>query len=68
MILVTTNDDLVQKLSTEKVKRHRRYTPIKMEELKSVFFARLEMISRGARTIDEAYQVLSFPCFFSRNF
>ena len=65
MLLATTNDDLVQKLSIDKVKRHRRYTPIKMEELKSVFFARLEMISRGARTIDEATRFFLSLAFFS---
>jgi hypothetical protein len=57
---VTTNANLSQKLSAEKVKEHRRYTSVSLKELKSIFFARMDMISRGSRTVDEAYKVRPF--------
>jgi hypothetical protein len=52
-----TNQHLIIAQSKGQVSKDRKYRPCDMTFLKKVMFARLDMIARGARTIDEAYAV-----------
>ena len=56
-IFRSTNSYLTRAKSTGKLQNAAQYYPASIDELKSVLFARLYMISEGSRTINVAYKV-----------
>lgn len=57
LLLTGTNSRLSKEMSSGNLSKSRRNSLGDLEFLKSVLFARLDMIARGTRTIEVAYQV-----------
>lgn len=56
-ILTATNARMSKEKASDNISPSRHYVPATIDLLKRIFFARLDMITRGVRTIEEAFKV-----------
>jgi hypothetical protein len=53
MIVSATNSKTASAIASSTLANNRRYRATSVDELKRIFFARLDMIVRGSESIDE---------------
>jgi hypothetical protein len=58
-LAAAANSILAAEISSGEIAQARRYAPTTSEEIQSIFFARLDMISSGNKTISEVFKVPS---------